>query len=525
MTLRERIIGAVDGSGSKPMPGYRPMPLPVRETYALAELLPRRDGALSYRVPGQMGRELAAAFERAFSLLLRAHGSLEVKAPSTLLTPRWHSVIHQLVRRSLARGLTLALPLEHGLPLYYFDLSSPFLGHETDAGEPAGSRYSRGVSDDYDHALSKVVGECLERTTLLYFRMADLVRASPRSLRRAGTRFVPPEQLSVFAPWQMERRPELRYGDDSTFGWVPCTSLVSSQTALVPAQLVYWTYSVSHGDVPEPQLRELNTNGAGGFYSLEGALLSGLLECIQRDGFFRHWLRRIPPPRIDPAGIRDERTKRIIESGREVGLETLFLDITSELGVPTCLCVLVRRDGELPHISMGASCRIDGETALRDALLEAAGVHHVIAMMHERFRLPDDYRPFTDPSISTVQRLAYWANPEHGKHLDWFLSGGIESVSDFCRRLSAPKDSRASLQLVIDVLRRHGMDGYYFEARHPALDELGYATTRVIVPGLVPIYCEERNAPLGLARLRRDAGSGEPPPTEADWPPWPHPFP
>jgi ribosomal protein S12 methylthiotransferase accessory factor YcaO len=211
-----------------------------------------------------------------------------------------------------------------------------------------------------------------------------------------------------------------------------------------------------------------------------------------------------------------------------VGLETIFLDITSELGVPTCLCVLVRRDGELPHITMGASCRIDGETALRDALLEAAGVHHVIAKMPERFRLPDDYRPFTDPSISTVQRLAFWANPEHGKHLDSFLSGGLESVSDFCRGLSAPsppQHERASLRLVIDILRRHGMDGYYFQARHPALDELGYATARVIVPGLVPIYCEERNAPLGLPRLRKDGSVGEPQPAEADWPPWPHPFP
>jgi ribosomal protein S12 methylthiotransferase accessory factor len=525
MSLRERIVGGA---------GHRPMPLPVRPSYGLAELLPRKERGLSYRVPGQMGRELAAAFERTFSLLIRAHGSLEVKAPSKLLTPRWHAVVHQLFVRGLARGLVLSLPLEKGLPLYYFDLSSPFLVHQTDAGEPAAPRYSRGFSDDYDHALAKVVGECLERSTLIYFRMADLVRGSPRSLRRAGKRFVPPEQLSVFAPWQIERRPELRYGDDSMFGWVPCTSLLTSEEVLVPAQLIYWTYPVSFGDVPEPLLRELNTNGAGGFYSLEGALLSGLTECIQRDGFFRHWLRQIAPPRIDPAGIRQERTKRLIAQGHDVGLETLFFDITSELGVPTCLCVLVRRDDELPHVSMGASCRIDGETAIHDALLEAASVHHILAQMPERLRLPEDYEPFSDPTISTVQRLQFWANPEHRKHLEPFLQGPVESVTAFCRGLSPPKDARASLRLVVDVLRRHALDAYYFPVQHPALDELGYATARVVVPGLVPMYCEERNAPLGLARVAPDGGAAQnilpsggatPNVGPGHWPPWPHPFP
>ncbi len=509
MTVGERIIGG---------PGHRTMPLPVRPSYSLGELLPRRDSGLSYRIPGEMGRELAAAFEAAFSLLTRAHGALEVKAPSTILTPRWNGVVHHLVRRGLARTLALSLPLERGLPLYYFDISSPFLAHLTDAGQPAAPRFSRGFSDDYDHALAKVVGECLERTTLLYFRMADLVRGSPRSLRQRGIRFLAPEQLGVFAPWQIERRPELRFDDDSMFGWVPCTSLLSSETALVPGQLIYWTYPVTFGDAPEPLLRELNTNGAGGFYSMEGAILSGLLECVQRDGFFRHWLRRMPPPRVDPAGIGQERTKRLIAQGREAGLETLFFDITSELGVPTCLCVLVRRDGELPHMTMGASCRLDGETALLDALLEAASVHHVMAQEPRRFRLSDDYEPFTDPTLSTMQRLAFWANPEHGKHLDAFLNGRVESVSAFCRGLSPPKDARSGLRLVVDVLRRHGLDAYYFQAQHPVLDELGYATARVVVPGLVPMYCEERNAPLGLPRLGLGASPG-------DWPPWPHPFP
>jgi ribosomal protein S12 methylthiotransferase accessory factor len=506
MNVRERIEGG---------PGRRSMPLPVKPSYSLAELLPRRRDEAGYRVPGEMGRELAAAFERSFSLLTRAHGRLEVQAPSKMLTPRWHRVVHHLAKRGLARSLVLSLPFEKGVPLYYFDIGSPFLGHETDGGQPPASRYSRGFSDDYDHALAKVVGECLERSTLLYFRMADLVRGSARALRRTGARFVPPEQLSVFAPWQKERRHELRFDDDSVFRWVPCTSLLSSRSVLLPAQLIYWTYPTDFGDVPEPLLREENTNGAGAFHSVEGALLSGLLECVQRDGFFRHWLRGIAPPRIDVARALPERTARLVAQANEAGFETLFLDVTSELGLPTCLSVLVRRDGDLPHISMGASCRIDGATAVHDALLEAASIHHVIAQVPERLVLPEDYEPFVRPRFSTLDRLAYWANPEHAKHFDFFLSGEVESMGAFGRGHTLPSDARSGLRVAVDALRRHGIDAYFYEADHPILDELGCATVRVVIPGLLPMYCDNINAPLGLARAQGEAPS----------PRWPHPFP
>jgi len=206
---------------------------------------------------------------------------------------------------------------------------------------------------------------------------------------------------------------------------------------------------------------------------------------------------------------------RLIAMAREVGLEPTLFDITSELGIPTCLCALVRNDDELPHLCMGASCRLDGETAIHDAILEAASIHHLVALEPERLRLPPDYAPFRDPSFATPKRLAFWANPEHAPYLAFFLQGRTKSIREFCRISPLPTDARASLALVVDALRRHGLDAWYVEVRHEALDELGYASVRVMAPGLLPMYCEERNAPLGHARLR---GAPEPPP-------WPHPFP
>jgi ribosomal protein S12 methylthiotransferase accessory factor len=501
-------------------PGRRPMPLPLQPTYSLSELLPQRSAAHRYKVPGEVGASLARALERTLSVVERPYGRLSVSATSSLLTPPWQRVLNHLAGHGLARTLTLSLPLEKGVPLYYFDIGAHFLSHRTDGNEPTPLRYSRGFSVDYDDALSKVVGECLERGPLIYFRMAEMVRASARSLRARGTRFIEPKHLSVFAPWQVEERPELAFDDDSVFGWTHVKSLLSSEEALIPSQLIYWNYPLGFADAPEPLLRERNAHGAGGFFSLDGAVLSGLLECIQRDGFFRLWLRRMTPPRIETSSVSRPATQRLIGLAREVGLEPMFFDITSELGIPNCLCALVRSDDELPYATMGASCRLDGEAAVHDALLEAASVHHIVAQSSERFYLSPTYEHSIDPPLSTLERLRFWANPEHARHLQFFQGGESKSVTEFCRGSSSPAEAHASLERVVDVLRRHGIDAWYFRAHHEALDDLGYAAARVIVPDLVPMYYQESNAPLGHPRLRwteREARELRPP--------WPHPFP
>ncbi len=499
MTRKDTIVERVEAGA-----GRRGLPLPVKGTYTLHDLLPRRPddpSKLAYKLPGEMGRELARAFERVFDLVDRGYGGLEVRAPSRILSPRWHRVLHRLHHHGLAQTIQLSQPLDEGIPLYYFDIGSPFLAHQTDGGRPDLPRFSRGFSEDYNQAVSKVVGECLERAPLLYFRMADFVRGSARSLRASGRRILEPAEICVFSAAQRERRPELRFDDDSVFRWTGCTSLITSEEALLPAQLVYWNYPVAWGDVPEPMLREGSSHGAGGFFSVEGAILSGALECVQRDGFFLHWMRGVAPPRIDVSTIRRPATLALVEHARGVGLEPMFFDITTELGIPVCLCILRRADDKLPHVTMGGSCRLDGESALHDALLEAASVHHVVARDTTRIRVPDDWDPLTDPTFYAHKRIGFWANPENARHLDFFLQGKTTSVSELCHGVVASKDARENLAFVVDVLRRNRMDAWYTEARHAALDELGYASVRVVIPALIPLYYQERNAPLGLQRL------------------------
>ena len=345
---RQIVVERVEGGA-----GRRALPSPVQETYALRELLPRRPdatGTVAYTLPGKWARTRPR---------LRAglrHGRPRIRRPP--VRPPAVEIPHAALASRRAptpsprpRPDDPALPAaRRGDPRPHSDIGSPFLAHQTDGACPDLARFSRGFSEDYDQAVSKVIGECLERAPLLYFRMADFVRGSARSLRASGRRILEPSEIRVFSGEQREARPELRFDDDSVFHWTRLTSLLTSEVALMPAQLVYWNYPTAWGDVPEPMLREGSTHGAGGFFSVEGAILSGALECIQRDGFFLHWLRGVAPPRIDVATLRRPATLKLIEHARSVGLEPLFFDITTELGVPVCLCILL--PPEL-HITMG----------------------------------------------------------------------------------------------------------------------------------------------------------------------------
>jgi thiazole/oxazole-forming peptide maturase SagD family component len=454
-------------------------------------------------------------------MLESVHGGVRVKPPSAILTPPWNALLQVLRRKHVASSVRLSYPWNHGVPLYYFDLGSPFIGHLTDGNRPSTLRYSRGFAESYDLALSKLFGECLERTPPLYHRWDDMVRASPRSLRDRGLRHLDPRRLSVFSAWQKDRRTQLGFDDDTLFHWDWCHPLHGGAKVLVPSQVVYWNYSKAAGDELEPTLRECSTHGGGGHFTVQGALVSALLEWIQRDAFFLFWLRGETPPRIDHDMLRSPATRTLIERTRDAGLDPTFLDLTTEFGIPVCACVLVGRDRTWPHLAVGASCRLDPEAAVHDALLEAGSVHHLLVASQEPTRLPNDYVPFTDPSMNTERRLAFWADPDNADKIAFLLAGRPRPLRppDPARRAIAPEEC---LRLIKTRFRRLGLDAYYKVFDHEALRTVGYASVKVIAPDLAPLYYDDVNAPLGLERIRSWRGAVVEP---RDFTPWPHPFP
>ncbi len=428
----------------------------------------------------------------------------------------WEYLAAVLRKYGVVNEVRLLPPAPDDPALYYFDIDAFFNPRETDGVRPRYTRYSRGVSNSYDEAVSKVFGECLERLPLAQYHTCDLHRASVEDLRRAQMRFLNPRDISHFSEQQKEKRPRLRFDDTSLFRWTEAVDLVSKETVLVPAQLVYWNYGTSMDDGFEPTLAETSTHGAGGYFSRDGAILSGLYEHIQRDAFFGFWLRHERPSRIDMSAADDEVTLGLLAELRALNISATFLDTTSDIRVPSVACALTCDMPGRPRLVLAASADTDSRKAIRRSLVEACSIYQWIRRQEGEVILPDQYEPFSAGWMGSRERVLLWARQGALHRSDFFSAGELRAYADFVafgKTFESESDELAwVVGQICHVIPEASM--LYVEARHPALREVGFHSVQVLVPGLFPLYSVENNVPLAHPRLEGSIPYG-----------YPHPFP
>lgn len=382
----------------------------------------------------------------------------------------------------------------------------------------------RGFSLDFEAALSKAVGEFLERYTLTLYRNKELLDFSVREIRNANKHFLDPFLSEQFSEEQKNKFPKYRFDADSKFRWVIGQSLMSGEKSLIPAQRVYWNYSCASD---EPVLLQPTSNGAGGMFTPDEAIISGLCELIQRDAFLVYWMNGIAPPRIASNSIENPEAKKMIAMCERYGLEVHILNVTSDIKVPAIVTILVDRSGYGPSVTLGGGCGIDPSSAIVRGLCEAIGVRY---MLRDRFKdtdfdLPKAYIPFTT-DVSLEQRMVYWGNPGMQKKIQFFLNGPPHTLEESFAGFPQNLNSKAELAYLKGLFQGKGerYEIFYYQARHEILETLGYSSVSVSVPALLPLYLTETRAPLGNPRLQEAcAALGHAPRGAIN--PIPHPFP
>lgn len=439
---------------------------------------------------------------------------------------KWEGIINYLRSQGFIRDITLDTNFNDEINLYFFDIFSPLDRSLTDGHSPQYAGYSRGVSENYNEAVSKVIGEFLERYPLLLYKNKNLVRSSISSLKKSGKKFLDPRDLSEFSEEQKKNRAELNFNERSVFSWVKGKSLVDDKEALIPAQLVFWTYCRHKEDGLEPLLREANTNGAGGNFSRDGAILSGLYECIQRDSFFIHWFSKLSPRKIDNATISDPSIKKLLQKAERLNFEVHFLDITSDIKIPAAVAIIVDNTGVGPKIALGGGCGSDPSKVLERAMTEACGLYHWIRKKPVQFGLPENYKSFITGSIGQLERLRLWGNSDMFSNLEFLFKGSSETYDNFILKGKSFTNEKEELEWAVKEVSKFGKgyEPFYYISSHPLLDELGYFSAKLIIPKLIPLYLNEINAPAGAKRISESIINMGLKPVE-DINHWPHPFP
>jgi ribosomal protein S12 methylthiotransferase accessory factor len=313
--------------------------------------------------------------------------------------------------------------------------------------------------------------------------------------------------------------------------WVWGYSFARAEPVLVPEGHAYYGIRLTRPD--EPRFADEISNGCAIGSCLEEAVLHGLFEVAERDGFLLTWYARMArrPITLDTTTDRAE-AELAARIRNSTGYDVRLFEITAEYGLPAVWAMAVHPD-ESPEDAKAvcsAAAHLDPWRAVRSALQELGPVLSSVRRSwpehRERVRtMVDDadlVTRMTDHSLlyadaCTFPRFAFLFGPATPIRVDE-MSGKLRPTPNLSD----------DLNVVIGSMLAEGLDVVVVDQTTPEHRAAGLSCVKVLVPGTIPMSFGNGNRRTqGLPRLYtvpHRLGQDRPPVSEADLNPFPHPF-
>lgn len=370
--------------------------------------------------------------------------------------------------------------------------------------QTAGSQVA-GAGLTREEALWSTLGEGIER-----YSAQILGKKRIGTYTQFGKRAIDPRDFLFYADRQYDYPNFLykRFDPDAVYTWADAKNLLTGEYRLAPMQMAALGAELCEGEAP---LCQSISTGIASHTHVDSALLSGLLEVIERDAFMATWQLRRPPPHIDiEPNLLKALDPRVAALLCRTDLQIKLFLITTNNTAPAVLCTIHRRDP--PATAVGASARLRLTDAITKATIEA---YHTWAWA---LTLERKAPVALEDIVEFEHHVRHYFEPASQKALS-FLDDGegvlFHDVAD-----SGP----ASREELAQALHASGHDVFSVDLTSPDVAELGFVVFRTMVSGMQPLACGVRNYPLDDRRLRRvasDWGFPFPRALNSD----PHPFP
>jgi ribosomal protein S12 methylthiotransferase accessory factor len=253
---------------------------------------------------------------------------------------------------------------------------------------------------------------------------------------------------------------------DRQLSWYPARRLADGREVLLPADLCLRRPQAKRDfAVPFP----LSIGSAAG-RSVDGALLHGLLELIERDAASLWWRGGCRPRALD---ARDVGADALLQALRPPGLarrRTWLLDITTDIGVPTVAAVSCGSDGY--GVAFGLASRPTLAAAARSAMLEMCQLELAYAVIEAKRRergeaglnAKDRLHLDRATKINADQCLLLQPSPEPGEHISVDAS-----------------EPRAAIEIIARRMDSLGIESFFIDLTRP---RFAVPMARVIAPAL-----------------------------------------
>lgn len=391
------------------------------------------------------------------------------------------------------------------------------------------SRYS--PYDSYDNnggsgltrneARQAAIGEGLERYCCAIYGAEDLVFASVNELR-AEAEVCLPSDFALFHPDQLEVHgtPD----DDTRLAWTSGWWLSRGVPVLVPACLVYMPYFPVFPEEGERVFAPSVSTGLACARSLDQSVLGGVYELVERDSFMVVWNNRLSVPRVEieshpkVCALYRERLQRD-------GLRYELFCTTSDLGVPSYLCLLVDERRSPPMLCAGGAAHLDPVRAASKAMLEAVQTREWAKFLGRQDRKLQFEADFSDV-LDFEDHVALYAYGDMLHAAAFLLEDSSGPTADWDSL--AHGDPTDDLGIISGLLASSGLDILAVDLTTPDVAECGCVVTRALVPQLQPLDASHQHRFLGGDRLYsapQRMGYSQGRTTLHSLNPYPHPYP
>lgn len=261
---------------------------------------------------------------------------------------------------------------------------------------------------------------------------------------------------------------------DTSIPWTAGVNLLTGDTIYVPAELV-WSFK---GPLKNDERHFIGTsNGAAAGRNARDAILAGLYEVIERDGFMETWLNRSSPRKILPERVPglDDRLETFLPTNH---FEYHLFEYDTLVDVPAYGAVLVNQRDEYPKFMIGSAAGPDRSETIEEALIEAAqGGIHINKLKADRS--PDSVR-FGDEIWNFEDNVLLYGNPDNFDKVEFLLDGDP----------GAPRHEPLGEATYSECLRRleaAGCTPICVEITTPEAAHVGVPAVQTIVPELIPL--------------------------------------
>jgi ribosomal protein S12 methylthiotransferase accessory factor len=351
-----------------------------------------------------------------------------------------------------------------------------------------------GAGLDRESMLWSTIGEAIERYAGSFI---DLGMIEYETFDDIGNNALDPRDAILFADWQYQQ-PEFEFQKFDTrvpFGWVQGFNLSQNCPAYIPATFTYLGYT------PKYDHEVIDNNYSTGLAagpSLASAIYSGILEVIERDAFSCHWLTGISPPKLDISEQLDQlpiELKKLLEVKH---IDYNLRNFTTDIDVPTIVTIL--KSGDEFGFSLGASSHPKLGHAFKKSIIES---FHTFNWVMD-IKSSCDLSLVSEDIITFSDHLEFYLNKENHSNLD-FLYNNTEAAPALISKddFSSGFANKQELNSMVSYLKTLGLEVFVVDLTTEDVLELGFHVSKVIIPGLQPIYCGTGNEQLDPRRLQK----------------------